>query len=230
MMNRAILRKNYTGLDEMRTQQGTSGRFVSLRVEKTPAVFMIQTVHIVMSYSVLLWRNIFSGVPAMGTRPSGLEERDGEICLQRKWAALRINGKAAIPVPRATQNPGNSQRYQNSSVKRATRRITGKRAAGFWSGCFPCRRTLLATMAAINAGCVEGNVVVDMPSGLKCAWYNLTHPAQFAILLLMVGLVSFVNRLFNEADKVMYTRLSRATDAWMDEMRHTRRGHQPVAT
>ncbi|CAN0438353.1 unnamed protein product, partial [Ectocarpus sp. 8 AP-2014] len=137
----------------------------------------------------------------MGTRPSGLEERDGEIRLQRQWAASSVNDKAAIPVPRATQDPGNSKRYPNSSVKREVRRITGKRAAGLRSGCCPCRRTLLATMAAINAGCAEGSVLVALPSGLKCGWYNLTHPAQFAILFLMVGLVYFVNRLFNEADK-----------------------------
>ncbi|CAN0424514.1 unnamed protein product [Ectocarpus sp. 12 AP-2014] len=191
---------------------------------------MIQTVHIVISYSALLLRDILSGVPAMGTRPSGLEEREGEIGLQRKWAASLVNDKAAIPVPRATQDPGNSTRHQNSSVKREARRITGKRAADLSSGCFPCRRTLLATMVAIDAGCVEGDVLVDLPSGVKCAWYNLTHPAQLAILFLMVGLVIFVNRLFNEADKVVYARLSRATDAWMDEIRLTRRGYQPVAT
>ncbi|CAM9328391.1 unnamed protein product [Ectocarpus sp. 12 AP-2014] len=185
---------------------------------------MIQTVHIAMSYFALLWRDKFSGVPAVGTRPSGREERDGEIGLQRKWAALLVNDKAAIPVPSASKDPGNSKCDQNSSVKREARSIIGKRAAGLRSGCFPCRRTLLATMAAINAGCVEGNVLVDLPSGLKCVWYNLTHPAQFAILSLMMGLVYFVNRLFNEADKVVYARLSRATDAWMDEIRHTRRG------
>ncbi|CAM9456097.1 unnamed protein product [Ectocarpus sp. 4 AP-2014] len=192
--------------------------------------FMIQTVHIVMSHPALLLRDTFSGVPAMGTRPSGLEERDGEIGLQRKWAASLVNDKAAIPVPRATQDSGNSKRYQNSSVMPEARRITRKRAAGLRSGYFPCRRTLLATMAAIYAGCVEGNVLVEFPSGLQCAWYKLTHPAQFAILFLMAGLVYFVNRLFNKADKVVYARLSRATDAWMDEIRHTRRGYQPVAT
>ncbi|CAM9360035.1 unnamed protein product [Ectocarpus sp. 12 AP-2014] len=146
---------------------------------------MIQTVHIAMSYFALLWRDKFSGVPAVGTRPSGREERDGEIGLQRKWAALLVNDKAAIPVPSASKDPGNSKCDQNSSVKREARSIIGKRAAGLRSGCFPCRRTLLATMAAINAGCVEGNVLVDLPSGLKCVWYNLTHPAQFAILSLV---------------------------------------------
>ncbi|CAN0045832.1 unnamed protein product [Ectocarpus sp. 6 AP-2014] len=213
----------------MRAQQGTGGPFVSPRAHKTPAGFTLQTVPVVMSDSALLWGDILSGVPAMGTRPSGLEERDGEIRLQRKWAASLVNDKAAIPVPRATQDPGNSKRYKNSSLKREARRNTGERAAGLRSGCYPCRRTLLATMAVINAGCVEGSVLVDLPSGLKCGWYNLTHPAQFAILFLMVGLVCFVNRLFNEADKVVYARLSRATNAWMDEIRHTRRGYQPVA-
>lgn len=66
----------------------------------------------------------------MSTRPSGLEERDGEIRLQRKWASSLVNDKAAIPVPRATQDPGDSKRYQNSPLKREARRITGKRAAG----------------------------------------------------------------------------------------------------
>ncbi|CBJ31589.1 hypothetical protein Esi_0266_0024 [Ectocarpus siliculosus] len=83
-----------------------------------------------MSDSALLWGDILSGVPAIGTRPSGLEERDGEIRLQRKWAASLVNDKAAIPVPRATQDPGNSKRYKNSSLKREARRNTRERAAG----------------------------------------------------------------------------------------------------
>ncbi|CAN0176512.1 unnamed protein product [Ectocarpus fasciculatus] len=167
-------------------------------------------------------------MPAMSKRPSNLEEShgDGEIRLQRTWTASPVNDKGVKPGPSASQDSRHFRRCQISLLKREARRIIGKRTAGPRMS----RRTLLATIAALNAGLVEGNVLVDLPSGFKCAWYGLTHPAQFAILFLMVGLVYFVNRLFNEADKVVYARLSCATDAWMDEMRHTRQVYQPVAT
>ncbi|CAM9258925.1 unnamed protein product [Ectocarpus sp. 8 AP-2014] len=187
---------------------------------------------IIICYVRLFVRNIFRAlfspdVPAMSPRPSDLEEHRGEIRLQCSWTAPPVEDKAAVPGPSEIQASRHFRRCQSSSLKREARRIIGKRTAG---STMMSRRMLLATIAALNAGLVDGSLLVDLPSGLKCAWYNLEHPAQFAILFLMVGLVYFINRLFNEADKVMYARLSCATEAWMDEIRHTRQVYQPVAT
>ncbi|CAM9820072.1 unnamed protein product [Ectocarpus sp. 12 AP-2014] len=187
---------------------------------------------IINCYFPLFVRNIFRAlfspdVPAMNPRPSDLEEHRGEIWLQCSWTAPPVKDKAAIPGPSTIQVSRHFKRCQSSSLNREARRIIGKRTAG---STMMSRRMLLATIAALNAGLVDGSLLVDLPSGLKCAWYNLEHPAQFAILFLMVGLVYFINRLFNEADKVMYARLSCATEAWMDEIRHARQVYHPVAT
>ncbi|CAM9845339.1 unnamed protein product [Ectocarpus sp. 4 AP-2014] len=193
----------------MRAQQQTNDSHGSPRDQKKPGL-LLHTMFFITCYVPLFVWNVsrallLPDVPAMSPRPSDLEERRGEIRPQCSWTASLD---------------------KVSSLNREARRIIGKRTAG---STMMSRRMLLATIAALNAGLVDGSLVVDVPSGLKCAWYNLEHPAQFAILFLMVGLVYFINRLFNEADKVMYARLSCATKAWMDEIRHARQVHQPVA-
>ncbi|CAM9901500.1 unnamed protein product [Ectocarpus sp. 13 AM-2016] len=60
---------------------------------------------------------------------------------------------------------------------------------------------------------------VDLPSGFKCAWYNLSHPVQCAVLLVMPALFFGVNRMFGMLEKAAYARLSRAVSAWMNEKR-----------
>ncbi|CAN0048918.1 unnamed protein product [Ectocarpus sp. 6 AP-2014] len=82
-----------------------------------------------------------------------------------------------------------------------------------------CRVILLAALAAIELGLAEGTLLVDLPSGLKCAWYNLPHPAQYAILLMMLGCLYGVHRVFDKLDKAMYARLSCATGNYMRQRR-----------
>ncbi|CAM9909588.1 unnamed protein product [Ectocarpus sp. 12 AP-2014] len=84
---------------------------------------------------------------------------------------------------------------------------------------FICRVILLAALAAIKLGLAEGTLLVDLPSGWKCAWYNLPHPAQYAILLMMLGCLYGVNRVFDKLDKAMYARLSCATGNYMRQRR-----------
>ncbi|CAB1116414.1 unnamed protein product [Ectocarpus sp. CCAP 1310/34] len=199
--------------------------------QKKPGL-VLYTMSIIICYVPLFVQSIFRALfspdaPAMSPRSSDLEERRGEIRLQLSWTASLVKDKAAIPGPSATQPSRHFKRCQSSSLKREARRSIGKRTGGLT---MMSRRILLATIAALNAGLVDGSLLVDLPSGFKCAWYNLEHPAQFAILFLMVGVVYFINRLFNEVDKVMYARLSCATEAWMDEIRHSRQVYQPVAT
>ncbi|CAM9708184.1 unnamed protein product [Ectocarpus sp. 12 AP-2014] len=91
------------------------------------------------------------------------------------------------------------------------------------SSSFTCRVILPAAVAAIKLGLAEGTLLVDLPSGLKCAWYNLPHPAQYAILLMMLGCLYGVNRVFDKLDKAMYARLSCATGNYMRQRRGGRR-------
>ncbi|CAM9694339.1 unnamed protein product [Ectocarpus fasciculatus] len=84
---------------------------------------------------------------------------------------------------------------------------------------YSCRILMLAALAAIKLGLAEGTLLVDLPSGLKCAWYNLPHPAQYAVLLTMLGCLYGVNRGFDKLDKAMYARLSCATADYMQQRR-----------
>ncbi|CAM9899668.1 unnamed protein product [Ectocarpus sp. 13 AM-2016] len=81
------------------------------------------------------------------------------------------------------------------------------------------RVILLVAIAAIKLGLAEGTFLFDLPSGLKCAWYNLSHPAQYAALLMTLGCLYGVNRLFDRLDSAMYARLSYATRNWMQQRR-----------
>ncbi|CBJ28220.1 expressed unknown protein [Ectocarpus siliculosus] len=74
-------------------------------------------------------------------------------------------------------------------------------------------------MSVTVVGVAESNMLVDLPSGFKCMWYNLSHPVQFAVLLVMPALFLGVNRMFGMLDKAAYARLSRAVSAWMNEKR-----------
>ncbi|CAN0537072.1 unnamed protein product [Ectocarpus sp. 12 AP-2014] len=89
------------------------------------------------------------------------------------------------------------------------------RAVGSWS--YPVM--LLVAIAAIKLGLAKGTLLFDLPSGLKCAWYNLPHPAQYAILIMTLGCLYGVNRLFDKLDSAMYARLSCATRNWMQQRR-----------
>ncbi|CAB1106425.1 unnamed protein product [Ectocarpus sp. CCAP 1310/34] len=85
------------------------------------------------------------------------------------------------------------------------------------------------------------SMLLDLPSGLKCAWYNLPHPAQYAILIMvsarldfprcccgesnskMLGCLYGLNRVFDKLDKVMVARLSCATGNYMQQRRQALR-------
>ncbi|CAM9297208.1 unnamed protein product [Ectocarpus fasciculatus] len=81
---------------------------------------------------------------------------------------------------------------------------------------------LVLVMSVTVVGVAKGELV-DFPSGFKCMWYDLSHPVQFAVLLMMPALFFGVNRIFGMLDKAAYARLSRAVTAWMDEKRQVHR-------
>ncbi|CAN0047976.1 unnamed protein product [Ectocarpus sp. 6 AP-2014] len=89
------------------------------------------------------------------------------------------------------------------------------RAVSSWS----YRVMLLVAIAAIKVGLAEGTLLFDLPSGWKCAWYNLSHPAQYAALIMTLGCLYGVNRFFDRLDSAMYARLSCATRNWMQQRR-----------
>ncbi|CAN0404224.1 unnamed protein product [Ectocarpus fasciculatus] len=109
---------------------------------------------------------------------------------------------------RNNPNPGASSNNP-SSLSVTTR------AASYWS----FRVILLVAVAAIRPGLAEGTLLFDLPSDLKCAWYNLSHPAQYAALVMTVGCLYGVNRLFDKLDSAAYARLSSATGNWMRQRR-----------
>ncbi|CAM9416123.1 unnamed protein product [Ectocarpus fasciculatus] len=106
-------------------------------------------------------------------------------------------------------------RGRGAAAKNLTQRGVWARSVSSYS----CRILLLAALAAIKLGLAEGTLLVDLPSGLKCAWYNLPHPAQYAVLLTMMGCLYGVNRAFDKLDKVMYARLSCATADYLQQRR-----------
>ncbi|CAM9710030.1 unnamed protein product [Ectocarpus sp. 12 AP-2014] len=81
------------------------------------------------------------------------------------------------------------------------------------------RVMLLVAIAAIKLDSAEGTLLFDLPSGWKCAWFNLSHPAQYAALVMTLGCLYGVNRLFDRLDRAMYARLSCATRNWMQQRR-----------
>ncbi|CBJ28232.1 hypothetical protein Esi_0096_0074 [Ectocarpus siliculosus] len=70
---------------------------------------------------------------------------------------------------------------------------------------------LVATaMSAMIVGIVESNRLVEFPSGVMCTWNDLPHPAQFAVIFLMLALLFGVHQIFGKLDSAAYARLSRA--------------------
>ncbi|CAM9759629.1 unnamed protein product [Ectocarpus fasciculatus] len=77
-----------------------------------------------------------------------------------------------------------------------------------------------AIVSAINLVNVESKMLlVQLPSGFRCIWYNLPHLVQFVVLFMMVVLLYGVNRAFDKADEAMSSRLSCATTAFLHERR-----------
>ncbi|CAM9853630.1 unnamed protein product, partial [Ectocarpus fasciculatus] len=109
----------------------------------------------------------------------------------------------------AVRDSGRSKGY------RKTQRMVLKRVGG----CQQSRQFLLFVMSAMVVGITEGNLLADLPLGFKCAWYDLSHPVQFGVLLVMPAFFFGVNRMFGMLDKAAYARLSRAASAWMNEKR-----------
>ncbi|CBJ33239.1 hypothetical protein Esi_0447_0008 [Ectocarpus siliculosus] len=62
--------------------------------------------------------------------------------------------------------------------------------------------------------------LIEFPPGFRCIWNDLPHGLQFTILLLMLGILYGVNRLFDKADEAVYTRLACATSGLLNEKRN----------
>ncbi|CAN0085117.1 unnamed protein product [Ectocarpus sp. 12 AP-2014] len=72
--------------------------------------------------------------------------------------------------------------------------------------------------------CLPG--LLELPSGFKCTWYGLSHPVQFAVLILMPALLYGVNRLFDSLEKASHARLCpHATAASVEEREGGRPEH-----
>ncbi|CAB1118485.1 unnamed protein product [Ectocarpus sp. CCAP 1310/34] len=97
-----------------------------------------------------------------------------------------------------------------------------KRGAGFQQSGSHDRHFLVLVTSAMVVGVAESKLV-EFRSGFKCIWYDLPHPVQFAVLLMMPALFFGINWIFGKLDKVAYARLSRAVTAWMDEKRQLHR-------
>ncbi|CAN0262198.1 unnamed protein product, partial [Ectocarpus fasciculatus] len=105
----------------------------------------------------------------------------------------------------------------------AVRPTTGTGPSGYYSrgGRGGVGLLALGFVSAINLANVESKMLlVQLPSGFRCIWYNLPHLVQFVVLFMMVVLLYGVNRAFDKADEAMSTRLSCATTAFLDERRH----------
>ncbi|CAM9209548.1 unnamed protein product [Ectocarpus sp. 12 AP-2014] len=158
---------------------------------------------------------------SMGTmveRPFGLFWILGQFWNQTTRKTPKIGGTlvdtAALASPDLKGSRNNRDREASSSSSVRTQVITS------WSdSSLSYRVILLVAIAAIKSGLAEGTLLFDLPSGLKCAWYNLSHPAQYAALLMTLGCLYGVNRLFDRLDSAMYARLSYATRNWMQQRR-----------
>ncbi|CAM9605859.1 unnamed protein product [Ectocarpus sp. 4 AP-2014] len=129
-------------------------------------------------------------------------------------------------------------------ISKSKARKTRKRRPGLRISVRHCggSHLLVATaMSAMTVVMVESNRLVEFPSGVMCAWNDLPHPAQFAVIFLvselyprcnatscgtdaMLALLIGVHRIFGKLDNVAYARLSRAVTAWMNERRHAHQG------
>ncbi|CAM9374147.1 unnamed protein product [Ectocarpus sp. 8 AP-2014] len=125
---------------------------------------------------------------------------------------------AAVASPDLKGSRNNRDR--EASSKNLSSSSVRTRAVTSWSdSSLSYRVILLVAIAAIIPGFAEGTLLFDLPSGLKCAWYNLSHPAQYAALLVTLGCLYGVNRFFDRLDSAMYARLSYATRNWMQQRR-----------
>ncbi|CAM9691249.1 unnamed protein product [Ectocarpus sp. 12 AP-2014] len=97
-----------------------------------------------------------------------------------------------------------------------------KSGAGFQQSKSHSRHFLVLVISAMVVGVAESKLV-EFQSGFKCMWYDLPHPVQLAVLLMMPALFFGINRIFGKLDKAAYARLSRAVAAWMDEKRQVHR-------
>ncbi|CAB1103964.1 unnamed protein product [Ectocarpus sp. CCAP 1310/34] len=141
----------------------------------------------------------------------------GQIWKQTTRKTPKIVGTfvgSAVVASRDLKGP-RSNRDQEVSSKNLSSSSVRTRAVTSWS----YRVILLVAIEAVKLGLAEGTLLCDLPSGLKCAWYNLSHPAQCAALIMTLGCIYGVNRLFDKLDSAMYARLSRATRNWMQQRR-----------
>ncbi|CAB1100840.1 unnamed protein product [Ectocarpus sp. CCAP 1310/34] len=133
-------------------------------------------------------------------------------------------GSVSSP-PGAIQGSQQSERYQacEASSKREIRHMSRKKAALHTlvrsSAGLGGRRAMLALISVAHVDVVEGKWLIEFPSGFRCMWNDLPHGLQFAILLLMLGILYGVNRLFDKADEAIYTRLTCATAGLLNERR-----------
>ncbi|CAN0315512.1 unnamed protein product [Ectocarpus fasciculatus] len=160
-----------------------------------------------------------------------------ELVWGHLWWLLRVVVESVLlacmesvcPPPRAIQGSQQSERYQacqtpskseapHMSRKKAALRPFVRLSAG---RSFGGRRAMLALISAVHVDLVEGKWLVEFPSGFRCIWNDLPHFVQFAILVLMLGILYGVNQLFDKADVAMSARLSCATAGLLNE----RRGH-----
>ncbi|CAM9786841.1 unnamed protein product [Ectocarpus sp. 4 AP-2014] len=130
----------------------------------------------------------------------------------RKTPRIGATYVESVVAARGLRSSRNN-RNREASSKNLSPSSVPTRAVTSWS----YRVVLLVAVAAIKLGLAEGALLFDLPSGLKCAWYNLSHPAQYAALLMTLGCLYGVNRLFDKLDSAMYARLSRATRNWMQQ-------------
>ncbi|CAN0174120.1 unnamed protein product [Ectocarpus sp. 8 AP-2014] len=73
---------------------------------------------------------------------------------------------------------------------------------------------------------LERNGLLEFPSEFKCTWYGLSHPVQFAVLILMPALLYGVNRLFDRLEKASHAGLCpHATAACVEEKEGGRPEH-----
>ncbi|CAM9216984.1 unnamed protein product, partial [Ectocarpus sp. 8 AP-2014] len=132
--------------------------------------------------------------------------RPSNMLLKLRWQG--------VASPSTTVRDSEHSKSYRKTPRRFLKRVGGCQQSG------PHSRLFLAlVMSATVVGIAESTMLVDLSSGFKCAWYNLSHPVQFAVLLVMPALFFGVNRMFGMLDKAAYARLSRAVSAWMNEKR-----------
>ncbi|CAN0344190.1 unnamed protein product [Ectocarpus sp. 6 AP-2014] len=106
---------------------------------------------------------------------------------RRLWlscADLRERGwQDLFPPPTPTfRELGATAMISKSKTREARKRRPAPRSVR------RCGRSHLAVailMSAMTVSIVESNRLVEFPSGARCMWNDLPHPAQFAIIFLV---------------------------------------------